>query len=88
MGGKSIAGNTVASVGGGADMALGSPSKGIEFEAWQPEEDAPLMSFDESRLVMQVVCGGVGVWVCGGARVCNMFIRMCVCVYMMYSCRE
>ncbi len=35
-----------------------SHAKGIEFEAWQPEEEAPLMSFDESQLVMQIDKGG------------------------------
>ena len=57
VGGKSI-GNTATSVTGGADKGLESPSKGIEFEAWQPEEEAPLMSFDESQLVMQIDKGG------------------------------
>jgi len=59
VGGKSI-GNTATSVTGGADKGLESPSKGIEFEAWQPEEEAPLMSFDENQLVMQIDKGGSG----------------------------
>lgn len=50
--GKSGA-NLAASMGGGAELSL-EPSKGIEFEPWQPEEEAPLMSFDENRFVMQV----------------------------------
>ena len=29
-------------------------ARGIEAEAYEPEEEAPLMSFQESRLVLQV----------------------------------
>ena len=51
-----------ATSGAGGDVTT-DPAKGIEFEVWVPEEEAPLMSFEDNRLVMQVCVWGVCVCV-------------------------